>query len=81
MKGEGGNEEERDFTHRVVTTEFLLNRPNFHVTTLYQDLFQWRPSSLPSGLCPIHDRAVKRGVSSTNDKQPRLKMEDGGQRW
>lgn len=73
MRGERGNEEEREFTHRVVTTvadqrvtiEFLVE-PNFCVTTLLSSVSRFIPMEettlvITSGLRPLGDRE---GVSS-----------------
>lgn len=68
MRGERGNEEEREFTHRVVTTvagqrvtiEFLVE-PNFCVTTLLSSVSRFIPMEettlvITSGLRPLGDR-------------------------
>lgn len=79
MKGERGNEEERDFTHRVATTEFLLNpmavefSRNNPVLRIY---FNRDPPHYPRA----HPRSSSR-EGRLLDKQPRLKGQTWQEKW
>lgn len=86
MRGERGNEEERDFTHRLVTTgqlvtiEFLAES-NFCVTTPLSFVSRFIPMEETTFLITLRPQASwpvpvieqPRGMSPRNDKQPRSK--------